>query len=417
MKKLVLSIAALLVVSVSSAFGIYTATDTIDFLMDGDIFEARIDRLGANFGTENYRFAVGLKGNGMGTFLGNTMNIGTPEDPDLIWHLNPSAFVGFGYKANDNAWGVGVGYEFGFTEDVKNGEMDAPGARNGTWMAHTPVLMFNALNDNLRITVPFSIGMGSLGYDNDSAMSTEVQVRYYTGMDIFTAVRAYIGWGMIKEGTEQIGGNSDGSAALSYKDRTEQAFDLDLRFYFNVPTEGPVAITPFVKLVYQTALGGTQNVNGVSQKTSGSITSIDARGHNGIFNQGRDGGDDYQQAVFVWAEAGALNLLSPDIYGISVPLGLEAKSDIVTLYVEPTLSFAVLNGRTANMGGDDFVSKDVTLMSFGYDAYAELYITPVEQLELYLELGIGGATGAGLPGSGSDTTYSIAASSGIAWYF
>ena len=59
MKKLVLSIAALLVVSVSSAFGIYTATDTIDFLVDGDIFEARIDRLGANFGTENYRFAVG----------------------------------------------------------------------------------------------------------------------------------------------------------------------------------------------------------------------------------------------------------------------------------------------------------------------------------------------------------------------
>lgn len=413
MKKLVLSIAALLVVSASSAFGIYTATDTIDFLVEGDILEARIDRLGANFGTENYRFAVGLKGKGMGTFLGNALNMGSSEDPDLVWHLNPSAFVGFGYKANDDAWGIGVGYEFTYVDDVNPGSDETIGGRTGTWMAHSPVVFFNALNDNFRINIPFSIGSGTEGYKGDSALSTEVQVRYYTGMDIFTAVRAYIGWGMVKR---EGGLNTPGVT-----DIVDQAFDLDVRFYFNVPTEGPVAIMPFVKLVYQTALGGThKNALGVEEKTAGSRTSIDARGALGASDIGRDGGGGYQQAVFVWAEAGSLNLLSPDIYGVALPFALEAKSDIVTLYVEPTLSFAVLNGRTSDVGAPTpgFVSEDVTIMSFGYDAYAELYITPVPQLELYLELGIGGATGAGsAPGYGSDSTYHIYSSSGIAWYF
>ena len=82
-------------------------------------------------------------------------------------------------------------------------------------------------------------------------------------------------------------------------------------------------------------------------------------------------------------------------------LGITANSDIVSLYVEPSL------GLTITQKGSETDSKVKELYSLYWGAYAEIYITPIKNLEWYFEADVS-----------KDTTVPVklAASTGITWY-
>ena len=65
------------------------------------------------------------------------------------------------------------------------------------------------------------------------------------------------------------------------------------------------------------------------------------------------------------------------------------------------------------------MNKKGPFCTFGYVVYAELYLTPKPEIELYLEFQTGGATRWGNldPAYSDGTSLVINASAGIAWYF
>ena len=65
------------------------------------------------------------------------------------------------------------------------------------------------------------------------------------------------------------------------------------------------------------------------------------------------------------------------------------------------------------------MNKKGPFCTFGYVVYAELYLTPKPEIELYLEFQTGGATRWGNLDAayGSGTALIINASAGITWYF
>ncbi|KLI22217.1 cell surface protein, partial [Brachyspira hyodysenteriae] len=99
--------------------------------------------------------------------------------------LQTTISAGIGYTSEP--FGIGVGYNYTYV--------------NPRLGVHTPVLMINALNNNLRIAVPVQIAVSHDPF-NDSAkfpyssstkdymgISTDIQLRYYTGIDAFNAIR------------------------------------------------------------------------------------------------------------------------------------------------------------------------------------------------------------------------------------
>ncbi|TXJ26072.1 hypothetical protein EPJ73_05360, partial [Brachyspira aalborgi] len=100
--------------------------------------------------------------------------------------------------------------------------------------------------------------------------------------------------------------------------------------------------------------------------------------------------------------------------GVALPLGLRASNDFVSLYVEPSLSATIFGGKISLLG----VERKGPFYTFGYVVYAELTVTPVKDLELYLELQTGGATRLGGDlYAASTTTLVLNSSCGVAWYF
>ena len=85
-------------------------------------------------------------------------------------------------------------------------------------------------------------------------------------------------------------------------------------------------------------------------------------------------------------------------------LGITANSDIVSLYVEPSL------GLTITQLGSATDNKVKELYSLYWGAYAEIYITPIKNLEWYFEANVNNTDNAPLP-------VKFAASTGITWYF
>ena len=103
-------------------------------------------------------------------------------------------------------------------------------------------------------------------------------------------------------------------------------------------------------------------------------------------------------------------------------LGLTANSDIVSLYLEPTLGLKV-----EQPGSTDKNAKEV--YSLGYGVYAEIYITPLKNLEWYFEAQLGNLGGSGTytttDTAGTTTTHQVSftklglgfnATTGITWY-
>ena len=86
-------------------------------------------------------------------------------------------------------------------------------------------------------------------------------------------------------------------------------------------------------------------------------------------------------------------------------LGITANSDIVSLYVEPSL------GLTITQSGSATDNKVKEIYGLAWGTYAEIYITPIKNLEWYFEADVNNnAT------SGAVTPVKFAASTGITWY-
>ena len=366
MKKVLLTAMALLTIASASVFGMYGNGDSwIDFLVHGNQLRARMDQLGFVLGNDTIKGTFGFRSQTSAAILGTILNATTGDSvsDNNYTALDATISAGIGYTSD--IFGIGVGYNY-------------------TWVGkdlgiHTPVLMINALNDNLRIAVPIQIAVSDnigktendLLYDRTDYMgiSTDIQLRYYTGIDAFNAIRFYVNYG-------QAGYKANNQEYLA------SSLGLQLRLYFLNTTIGNVNINPFIRLDYVTALeGNTLGVKSDSYYTQ-PITGAHIKGAKYDYNAYR--------------------------FTITPVLGITANSDIVSLYVEPSLGYSVYGG------GMKYEGLDHTL---AWGAYTELYITPVKDLEWYFEMNINNTELDQVNGhNGPINPVYFETSTGITWY-
>lgn len=431
MKRLCLILTAL-ITSVYSIFGYTILEDFNDFLIDENQLTIRLDRLGVLAGTENLRFMVGVEGETAGVLLDNLDN-GLEGG---ISTFRPAATAGFGYKTD--SFGIGAGYQFKYV--------------SGSWQAHTPIITATALNDNLRINVPVTIGVGSGSVnEGDIAVSTDIRVEYYTGNDIFSRIRVNLKYGMYKmkanesryspiSGMPPIVQFDEANYGFT-KDTTAQSIGIDVRGYFIAATD-PILIEPQIRVVYQGSIadfkgtGYTVNIPGRGTQQSGSVGfgsyNIDASNPYGAFELGSSG----TITTAPWYDMTAHNIIStmegasieiggteyyitkPQFIGVSMPVGFTAESEFISVYLEPAVSFSMLTG---GVNAYTTSSKPVRIpplfYSVGYLVYGELYITPKPDLEWYFEAQIGGATTVDGIGNSADSSLAFNGSTGITWKF
>ena len=375
MKKIFLIMMALLSMSYSSIFGMYgDQDDWIDFLTDGNQFRARMDQLGFVLGNSTIKGTFGFRTQSSLTKLGDILlhnNVGT--------YFGATISGGIGYTSE--AFSIGLGYNYTTASFL-------PTSYN--FGSHTPVLMINALNDNLRIAIPVQIlvhngSIDQLGSyrDNYLGISTDTQIRYYTGIDAFNEIRLYVKYG-------QLGYKFDMQEVLA------RSFGFETRFYFLNTAVGNVTINPFIKVAYNTALHGFSTM----------VRALD-----GMYEE--IGGYDPNTTVSPQANINVKWDKNPYDVTVQAVLGVTANSDIVSLYVEPSLGYkARYLGKMQYEDQDGKVNYDFKVNHYlSWGAYTELYITPVKDLEWYFEMDVNN--------SDSDSTgipVSFASTTGITWY-
>lgn len=379
MKKILLTIVTFVTV-VYSTFAYVSPEDFGDMLLDDNQLTVRLERMGVLAGSENIRFMAGLT-----SALGDVIidNLITGSKNHGINSFKPGAIAGIAYKSD--IFSVGVGYQFKWIDSW--------------YQVHTPIFAITAMEDSFRITVPVFIGAGSGNSKNLTVLSTAMQLRYYTGIEAFSHFRLYVRYGnaTVKD-----------SINKGYYDKSESV-GAQFRGYFGVLV-GDILVEPIIRVQYDTSLKSvTKNAEGTS-KTSGNNLDITADGYEG----GRVFGD-LTGGYFSDDIAGA-DMLDPYRFGMALPVGFTANSDIVSLYLEPALSFTMLGGRDIKLN-DGGRRKD-PFYTFGYVVYGEIYITPLPSLEWYFEVQTGGATVAdGLAGGVNKTSLVFNGATGVTWYF
>ncbi len=360
MRKIFLTAIALLSMASASVFGMYGVDSAwIDFLTHGNQFRARMQQLGFTLGNDMIKGTFGFDNP---YSFGDMLQVPANGDGKFI----PNMSMGIGYTSS--AIGIGVGYTMSFGDKVPiyKGKVTP---KNQLQLGHTPVLVLNAMDNAFRMAIPIQVYvMNDKGADGTkisiNAVSVDSQFRYYTGLDALPEIRLYLRYG---------GGN--------YKIGTEtqkigESFGFDFRLYFGSMVE-EVALKPYVKLVYNGALGkyhSNTRVEAVKVMNANNYTVPTT----------------LQLAKSAWD----LNLVAG--------LGLTANSDIVSLYLEPSLGLKV-----NQEGSIDKNAKET--YDLGYGVYAEIYITPLKNLEWYFEASIGNV----------DTTtksLAFAGTTGITWY-
>ena len=371
MRKIFLTAIALLSMASASVFGMYGVdTDWIFFLTHGNQFRARLDQLGFTLGNDTIKGTFGFDNNtGYGGVYGSLLS--SAETTNKIYYdFNPSISMGLGYTSSLISVGVGYNVTIGPRVNKYNGKAEQKLVQQA---AHTPVLVLNAMDNAFRMAIPIQVYvMNDKGADGAkisiNAVSVDSQFRYYTGLDALPQIRLYLRYG---------GGN--------YKIGTEtqkigETFGFDFRLYFGSMVE-EVALQPYVKLTYDGALGkyhANTRVEAVKVMNANNYTVSTT----------------LQLAKSAWN----LNLVAG--------LGLTANSDIVSLYLEPTLGLKV-----TQEGSVDKNAKEI--YDLGYGVYAEIYITPLKNLEWYFEASIGNVYD-----SATTTTKALtfAGTTGITWY-
>ncbi|MEI0564498.1 cell surface protein [Brachyspira pulli] len=369
MKKVLLTAMALLTVASASVFGMYGNGDSwIDFLVHGNQLRARMDQLGFTLGNGTIKGTFGFRSQTSTAIIGRILEATTGNSVSDYNYTTLDATISAGIGYTSDMFGIGVGYNY-------------------TWVGkdlgiHTPVLTINALNDNLRIAVPIQIAVSdNIGnvYDQVNnrtdrtdymGISTDIQLRYYTGIDVFNAIRFYVNYG-------QAGYKANN------KEYFASSLGLQLRLYFLNTTVGNVNINPYLKLQYKTALEG--NSWGVT--SSSYYNTAIASAH----EKGTKVGD-YNAYQFT----------------IEPVLGIGANSDIVSLWVEPSIGYTVSGGGMKDAG---------LTHKLAWGAYTELYITPVKDLEWYFEMNINNTDLDSINGHNGETTpVYFETSTGITWY-
>ena len=384
MKKIFLTTITLLSMASASVFGMYGVdTDWIFFLTHGNQFRARLDQLGFTLGNDTIKGTFGFDNNtGYGGAYGGLLVDNEPTGKHRSSWI-PSISMGLGYTSSLISVGVGYNATIGDQIQKYNGKDEQKTVNKS---AHTPVLVLNAMDNAFRMAIPiqvyvnndkFSDAAGG-GYDNEMAVSVDSQFRYYTGLDALPQVRLFLRYGLYQNESKA---DKD---AKKEKQKYAESFGFDFRLYFGSMVE-EVALQPLVKLAYNQALGNYHQ-----------DTKVEAvKAMNGDYNS-------YQSGSYggsVWD----LQLMTG--------LGLTANSDIVSLYLEPQLGLAVTSRApiVATAPGTPTPAR-VTTESYDlvYNVYAEIYITPLKNLEWYFEAQLGsGANQNSLVFNGT---------TGITWY-
>ena len=369
MKKILLTAIALLTLASASVFGMYgvDGDDWISFLTDGNQFRARMDQLGFVLGNDTIKGTFGFRADT--GWMGQILGINQLQNESLA--LNPTVSAGIGYTSA--AFSIGVGYNFTYIDRFLQ--------------VHTPVLMLNALDNNLKFVAPIQVAIT----DNANSSSPDgrpitsnikftgvgfnnMELRYATGIDAFNEIRVYASYF-----------NATHETALGKT--IQEALGLELRLYFLKTTVGNVGINPFIKVQYSTALKGYSTAE---------FMVSDYRFLGGIPDNIK------QSDIFD---------VSPYEVVIAPTLALEASSDIVSLYFEPSLGYSMSSYKPRRFAEE-------TSHSLYWGAYAEMYVTPVQDLEWYFEMDVNGdVTG----NQGAKTNQNLSpvyfeTTTGITWY-
>ena len=381
MKKIFLTTIALLSMASATIFGMYGVdTDWIFFLTHGNQFRARLDQLGFTLGNDTIKGTFGFDNNtGYGGAYGGLLVDNDPTGKHSSSWV-PSISMGLGYTSSLISVGVGYNATIGGQIQKFNGKAESKTVNKS---AHTPVLVLNAMDNAFRMAIPIQVYVNNDkfdggGYDNEMAVSVDSQFRYYTGLDALPQVRLFLRYGLYQNESKA---DKD---AKKEKQKYAESFGFDFRLYFGSMVE-EVALQPLVKLAYNQALGNYHQ-----------DTKVEAvKAMNGDYNS-------YQSGSYggsVWD----LQLMTG--------LGLTANSDIVSLYLEPQLGLAVTSRApiVATAPGTPTPARVTTeSYSLAYNVYAEIYITPLKNLEWYFEAQLGsGANQNSLVFNGT---------TGITWY-
>ena len=366
MKKVLLTAMAILTLAGTSVFGMYgvDGDDWIGFLTDGNQFRARMDQLGFTLGNGTIKGTFGFRADTgwMGQILGSNQL----RDESLA--LNATVSAGIGYTSD--AFGIGVGYNFTYIDRFVQ--------------VHTPTLVVNALNDNLRIAAPIQVAVadninGANGSKFTGIGFNQMELRYYTGIDAFNAIRFYASY---KNATLDIGTTI--TRKLVYED-----LHLQLRLYFLNTQIGNVTVNPYIRIDYATLLQGDSTAGFDSFITVGNYNNFD------------------------YHESGTAEVYSVKPYMIRIKpvLSLAANSDIVSLYFEPSLGYSYTYSKERVSGYESIEH------ALAWGAYAEMYVRPVQDLEWYFEMDVNGnVTGMGSVANTDLAPVLFETTTGITWY-
>ena len=358
MRKIFLTAIALLSMASASVFGMYgVESGWIDFLTHGNQFRARMQQLGFTLGNDTIKGTFGFDNP---YSFGDMLQVPANGDGKFI----PNMSMGIGYTSS--VIGIGVGYtmSFGNKEQKFNGKVTP---KNQLQLGHTPVLVLNALDNALRIAVPIQVYQTSdktpVREYKDTAVSMDAQIRYYTGLDMLPQIRLYLRFGHYD--------TENKIANVTTKTKAE-TFGFDFRLFFGAMVE-EVALQPIVKIQFNTALGKNHEETRI-------------------------------QAINILKKGISIpdvkNDKNPYTLNIIPALGISANSDIVSLYLEPSLGLKITGSASKNV-------KEA--YDLGYGVYGEIYITPVKNVEWYFEAELGNILDL-VKGLGFN------ASTGITWY-
>lgn len=372
MKKVLLTAIALLTIASTSVFGYYGAnSDWIDFLVDANQLRFRVRQMGFVLGNDMIRGVVGVRDESETSFgaIFDSTTYAPNGTTKQFLNFIPTVSAGIGYTSD--IFSIGVGYNYRYHHTKFNGL-----TKNGYGLSeHTPVLTMTAMNDSLRIAIPIQVAVknGDIPAATDYkylGVSMDPQIRYYTGIEAFNEIRLYV-----KYGINQI----ERTEVANSKQKAE-SFGFDFRAYFGA-TVGDVALKPFLKVTYDTALNAKGKIASKVADINGGVEGSysDTYGVKSssavIFDDAVTGGYEHNP----WA----LNILPT--------LGMSANSDIVSIYVEAGLGYGAVDtgykfnaANTANTG---------ILHSMRWNAYGEIYINPVKDLQWYFEAEIGNSGG------------------------
>ena len=358
MRKIFLTAIALLSMASASVFGMYGVdSDWIFFLTHGNQFQARLETLGFTLGNDMIKGTFGFDNP---YSFGDMLQVPANGDGKFI----PNMSMGIGYTSS--AIGIGVGYtmSFGNKVPIYKGKVTP---KNQLQLGHTPVLVLNALDNALRIAVPIQVYQTSdktpVREYKDTAVSMDAQIRYYTGLDMLPQIRLYLRFGHY---------DTENKVANATTKSKAETFGFDFRLWFGSMVE-EVALQPIVKIQFNTALGKNHEETRI-------------------------------QAINILKKGISIpdvkNDKNPYTLNIIPALGISANSDIVSLYLEPSLGLKITGSASKNV-------KEA--YDLGYGVYGEIYITPVKNVEWYFEAELGNILGLG-KGLGFN------ASTGITWY-